>query len=512
MKNFLFYAIAAAIGLLLYAVSPADWTPPYSVEVSGARISYSPSQGTTRNGDVSIWMEGKKLFVKYPQGKEVYVNGVRCFPRRVEEGKSLCEISVVRKAKLAGAILGFAATLFALSSRVNYVITSLFILVLVPVLGVLKTSTALSSLSSGVIMIFLAGSAFELAMKKTALDRRLAIALLGRARGKYSLLFITILVSSLLSAVMSNTAATYVMMPILLSFVVGEASEAILLVLVASTAIGGSLTLIGTPPNLVVSSFIKDMLGKEMDFSRWLAFGFPTWLVGLGVVFILGALFMKRAGSFNVEKEELPGDKKWMGALAIILVTVVLWSTSKITGVSSAATALLAILLFFLSGIFEGSDIFKLRWDLVLLFGGGLTLGKALMESGWADWVVGRVPLPRNDLELFAFLTALLLIGTVFSSHTSAAAFIGPVMIPLGMGISRFWGASPESFGILMVVLATLSINCAMALPISTPPSAVVFSSGKVRVSRLAAFGLIFGIAMNAALVFFLKNLWMKAL
>jgi len=308
---------------------------------------------------------------------------------------------------------------------------------------------------------------------------------------------------------MSNTAASYVIVPIVLSIASGGLEEPLLLSLVASTAIGGSLTIIGTPPNLIVSSFIKDLAGIKMDFGKWLIFGFPTWLLGIPIIFILTKVF-SRDKNFtrpsNQKSVSLNRDQKI--TLYIILTTVILWTTSRITGLGNGSIALLSILLFLMLRIMKPGDIRKLRWDLVLLFGGGLSLGKALIDSGWADWIIGKMPQPKNDLELFGMITLLLLIGTMFSSHTSAAAFIGPVMIPLGMGISGYFGTSAQTFGTLLVMLSTLSINNATALPISTPPSAIVFSSGKVKIKSMILYGVIFGILMNAVLVFLLKPVW----
>jgi len=345
-------------------------------------------------------------------------------------------------------------------------------------------------------------------MKKTGLDQTLATLAFRHVKGRKTLLLSLILISSLLSGVMSNTAATYVMMPIVLSLVSGNSAEGLLLALVASTAIGGSLTLIGTPPNLIVSSFIKTFTGNEMDFSRWLVFGFPTWIFGMVVVFFITLPFLKTEWNPSM-KEGVSFSMEKLKTLFVISGVVGLWATSKLIGINNGIIALLGILSFLLLNILKPQDILRLRWDLVILFGGGLTLGKALMTSGWADWLVGKIPLPKNDLELFVLLTSLLLLGTVFSSHTSAAAFIGPVMIPLGMAVAPSFGTSPEVFGTLLVMMTTLSINNAMALPISTPPSAIVFSSGKVRISRMTSYGLIFGTIMNIIFVFLLKKIWM---
>ncbi len=492
--------------MLVYFASPPEVTT-VSISVNGVEKTFRAVDFEGVVAGRKVLLKGNVLKVLGKSGDDVRVNGVRCY----EEGNGVFKLRLPRKAKLAGLVLGVAITLFVLESR-EYVVTAILVIVLVSVLRILDPKTALSSLSSSVVFIFLAGSAFELVMKRTGLDETVASWVLKFAKGKLSLILSTIFVSSILSAIMSNTAATYVMVPIVSRLASQELLEPLLLTLVASTAIGGSLTIIGTPPNLIVSSFAKDIAGVNLDFSSWLSFGFPNWVVGIIVITILTLVFSAGKG-FKIPEIDVSRkfDSRKTLALSIILATVALWSTTRLTGISSGVIGLLSILLFTITGLLPTKEIGKLRWDLVLLFGGGLTLGKALMTSGWADWIVGRIPLPRSNWELFLFLTVLLLMGTVFSSHTSAAAFIGPVMVPIGMAISGYFGGSPEVFGTVLLVMSTLSINNAMALPISTPPSAIVFSSGKVSSRSLAIYGLSFGILMNLFLVFVLKNLWITS-
>ena len=520
MVKIFYFALAFLIGLLLYVISPSDFQDAFTVTISNTTSNTTfhlkSSQLPFKAEDAYIYISSGNLIIETTQQANVFINDIRCYQKGKENGTYIYKMKLPKRAKAAGFVLGFAITLFIFTSRIHFVIPSLFILVLLPFLGVLSSKATLSSLSSPVVYIFLAGSAFEYAMRKTSLDREISKIVFMFAKNKNSLIITTILVSSLLSAIMSNTAATYVIMPIILSIASDGLKEPLLLSLVASTAIGGSLTIIGTPPNLIVASFIRDLTGVKMDFGKWIMFGLPTWLVGIPVIFFLTKIFISKKGvnkSFNMENrkfnENIKLNNEQKVTFYIIIITVVLWATSKMTNLGNGSIALLAVLMFLIFGIMEPNDIRKLRWDLVLLFGGGLSLGKALINSGWADWVVGKLPQPRNNLELFGMLTLLLIVGTAFSSHTSAAAFVGPVMIPLGMGISKYFGTNAYTFGTILVMLATLSINNAMALPISTPPSAIVFSSGKIKIKNMMLYGIIFGILMNSILVFLLKPLWL---
>ncbi len=508
LVNKLFYLLVASIvGIVLGILSPADWKTGQSVIVKGpscqAVLELKDSNLNTKCGIVKISVLSNEVILRAPEGVEIEISGSSYLPLSVENGISTFEIKPLKHSKIVGFILGFSITLYVFAEKFSYVMTSIIVMFLVSVFGILKPTSALSTLSSSVVFVILAGSAFEVIMRKTGLDKTLGDLILRYSKNRYTFLLSLILISSLLSAVMSNTAATYVMMPIVIS-VVDEGVGPFLLALVASTSIGGSLTLIGTPPNLVVSKFIEDFTGFKLDFAEWFRFGFPVWVLGIPVVFFL-TLFFLRGNFVSLSEKRMKREMNidQIKALIVILTTVMLWTFSR---VNSGVVGLLSIVLFMLAGLMEHSDVKSLRWDLVFLLGGGLTLGKAMMESGYAQWIVGKMGRPNGDFELFVLMLALLGLGTVFSSHTSASALIGPTMIPLGMGIAHHFGIRPEVFGTLMAVMATLSVNMAIALPVSTPPSAVIFSSGKIDVKTLFVYGISFGFIMIFLIVFILKN------
>ncbi len=506
--NILYTILACIVGLSIMLISPEGWKSGVvaSLRSSSCSASMVIVEGTldTPCGKVEISRDLGDWIVK-ARADSIEISGTEYFPLKREKGLSIFKITPLRRTKAMGFILGFSLTLYVLSSRFSYVVTSILVLLLVNALSVLSPGSILSSMSSSVVFVILAGSSFELIMRKTGLDSILGRIVLS-LKSEKTFLITLILVSSLLSSIMSNTAATYVMMPIVVS-VVERGVEPFLLALVASTAVGGSLTLIGTPPNLIVSEFIRSFTGIDFGFSDWLLFGLPTWLFGIPLIFLLTILFRgKEKVVFSKRESRARFGRDQITALVIILITVGLWISAEKTGLNIGVIGLLSIALFTFMGLLDGSDITRLRWDLVLLLVGGLTLGKAMMNSGYAQWLIEKIPRPASDLGLYVLLLSILGIGTIFSSHTSASALIGPMMIPLGMEISSSFGYPPRDFGVVLAILATLSVNTAMSLPVSTPPSAIVFSSGKVRVGRMFTYGILFGATLIYLLVFIVKN------
>lgn len=457
------------------------------------------SDGRISGDCAKVKLKDGFLEITHPSARELSVNSIKVFPRSIDDEGYHFKIRILKNTKKTGFLLGFSLALYVMASKVDYVITSILVIFISSVLGLLSPSKALSSFSSSVVFVFLAGSAFEIAMRKTRLDNYLAGRISKNLKSPFFTSLSSLIVASLLSALMSNTAATYVMVPIIAALFESD-PEWILITLVSATAVGGSLTIIGTPPNLIVSQFIKDVLGIEIGFREWLRFGFRVWIFGM--IFILVFLIFK-SRKIEVKRSQIDVefDSGMLKALAVILFTVILWIFS---GINSGIVALLSIALFLILKVLEREDFKKLRWDLVFLFAGGLTLGKAMIESGYVQYMVGKIPLPHDRFGIFSILTAILFLGTVFSSHTSASALIGPLMIPIGMAISSSFNADPKDFGMKMAILSVLSINSAMALPISTPPSAIVFSTGKVKLRNLFLYGIVFGIVMNTFLSFFL--------
>ncbi len=188
-------------------------------------------------------------------------------------------------------------------------------------------------------------------------------------------------------------------------------------------------------------------------------------------------------------RELASGDrlrKPWsrQGPLGLIgiLTLVTLWVSEIIHGIKTGV-----------AGMIEPQQLKDLGWDIVVLMGGGLTLGRGLVETEFSDYLVQLLqPLTgKAFIAIVATSYMALLVGTVISSHTSATAFFAPLVIPLGYTLAPALGLAPRVSAALIAVLATVTLNYAIALPISTPPSAIVFGTGKVRTKTLLVYGIL---------------------
>ena len=149
-----------------------------------------------------------------------------------------------------------------------------------------------------------------------------------------------------------------------------------------------------------------------------------------------------------------------------------------------------------------------------MLFGAGLTLGKALMATGWANYILSQLSGIRELGYIAWFIIAFTayLVGTFISSHTSASAFVAPLTIPLGMLLATSLGLPVETGAAVATIAAVVSLNNAVALPISSPPSAIVYATGRVRMRDLVLYGFLYGLIANTLIVTLLIPYWIHML
>ena len=193
------------------------------------------------------------------------------------------------------------------------------------------------------------------------------------------------------------------------------------------------------------------------------------------------------------QRRGMPGVKQWI-VYATFGVTVFLWATTKWTGISIYPVALLPIVVFTVTRLIDRYDINQLDWDILLLMAGGLALGHGMQSSGLAAWLVDLLPL--SNLSLLAALgvfAASTLILSTFMSNTAVAN----LLTPIGLGLAAtFAGAQDvESISVLKQtgVAIALGASLAMALPVSTPPNAVAYASGQLKVKDFALSGILIG-------------------
>ncbi len=413
-------------------------------------------------------------------------------------------------------------------------ITSLLPIVLYPLLQIDSTSSTSTNYMNSTIFLFMGGFFLSIAMEKWNLHKRLALNLLkilGTSKHKIILGFL--LSTSIMSMFLSNTATAMIMLPIALSIIfkveshfeektANNFSKALLLTIAYSASIGGVATLIGTPPNLVLVKVYKIAFSNlpEITFTSWLIYGIPISL-GMSIILFLliSFVYLKKLPNKLLEKSDIinqisllesiqPAEKK---ILIIFAITVFLWifrvpidlGSFVIPGWSSflgmektiddGTIAIFSALLLFIVPssfkdmnikILDSHSITKVPWEIILIFGGGFALASGFEHSGLSKEIALKLNY-INELPLFVILFAISLFVvtlTEFSSNTATAATVLPIIASL----SQVLNINP----LILMVPATISASLAFMLPISTPPNAIIFSSGRIKINEMAKVGI----------------------
>jgi len=354
--------------------------------------------------------------------------------------------------------------------------------------------------------------------------------------------------TALLSMWISNTATTVMMLPIGLSVIgmlaghrdghptpaategtAGDGSApgtphpdrarlgpCLLLGIAYAANIGGVGTLVGTPPNVLLAGFVKTQYGIDIGFGRWMLFGVPlvilfvsiAWLVLTRMVFRLGGGHL--AGSADLIREELkrlgPIGRGERTVLIVFVATAAAWAVREpltvwsglagwwpgVRNINDTTIAVAAAILLFLIPIDSRRGIFALDWEtaqrlpwgVLLLFGGGLSLAKAVSTSGLAAWVGDQMSAIASwpVAAMVVATTVLVILLTEVTSNTATTTTFLPILGGVAMGI----GAAP----LLLLVPATLAASFAFMLPVATPPNALVFGSGQITMGQMIRAGM----------------------
>lgn len=360
-----------------------------------------------------------------------------------------------------------------------------------------------TTFSSSVIWLMLGGFFLAAAMTKTKLDEslfKLTIKISGT--NPRNLLIGLMLTTMLASMLMSNTATTAMVIaavtPLLSSM--GKKSgiaKALLLGIPIAATIGGMGTIIGTPANAIAAGAL-DHEGITIGFIDWMKYGVPISLVLTAIsCMVLIRLFIKDKTPISLnfldnQNVVLSGSiiLQRRIVLIVILVTITLWLTTAIHGLTVASICAVPLVFLTLLGILDGKDIQGLPWDTLLLVAGGLSLGVALEQSGLLNYYAQKlISMEINNILLiiiFAFLT-------MFVSNIMSNTAASTVMIPLGLAIL-------VGFKTEVALIVALSASTAMFLPVSTPPNAIAYSTGLLEQKDFRIGGILIGL-LGPALV-----------
>lgn len=431
-----------------------------------------------------------------------------------------------------------------ISEAIPIAVTSLLPIVLFPLTGGLGLSETTASFGHKYIFLYIGGFMLAIAIERWGLHRRIALSiikLIGTSMKRIVLGFM--LATAFLSMWISNTATSVMMIPIGLAIISQlkdnpntEADEnelfgkMLMLAIAYSASIGGLSTLIGTPPNLVLAGILTELYDVEITFARWLFFGLPVSILLLGLCwwYLTGQAFSLRVKHFPGGKPEIERQLNQLGpisreekrVLVLFILTAVAWISRSfvleplVPGIDDTIIAVCAgVGLFLVPASVPGTralitwdEAVKLPWGILLLFGGGLALAEGFQSSGLAVFI-GEQMIGLKGVALLLLL--LILIAAVnflteITSNLATTAMMLPILAPLALSL--------EVHPYLLMVGTTVAASCAFMLPVATPPNAVVFGSGYLKIFDMVRVGVwmnILSILLLTAIVYWiLPLLW----
>ncbi len=411
------------------------------------------------------------------------------------------------------------------SEAVPLAATALLPLVLFPLLGVENIQHAAAPFANPLIFLFLGGFLIALAMQRWNLHRRIALHIVAFAGTRPTALVGGImLATAFLSMWISNTATAMMMMPIAASLVTitrpngntqlgreeSRFATALMLATAYGASIGGLATLVGSPPNALLAAFMAQTYGIEVGFARWMLIGLPvtaimlplSWLILTRVAFRFRLADQVGGGPVIAEALHDLGSmtRPERRVAAVFALVAVLWMTNPLLAVwigpdtlSDAGIAIFGAVVLFVIPADWKKRVFLLDWpwakrapwEILLLFGGGLSLAHAVDETGLATWIGGGLGVLENWPQILLVVAAasLIILLTELTSNTATTAAFLPVLGAVAV--------LAQLDPLLLTVPAALAASCAFMLPVATPPNAIVFGSGYVTIAQMMRAGLV---------------------
>lgn len=393
--------------------------------------------------------------------------------------------------------------------------TALLPIVLFPFLGVRDLAETASAYANPLIFLFLGGFMLAAAMERWELHRRVALAVIAVAGGGPRVMILAVMgATAFLSLWISNTATAMVMTPIAASLAraprggdpaAREIDAALMLGVAYAATIGGMGSLIGTPPNALLAGHLQSAHGIEIGFGEWMLIGVPI----VAALLPLAWLMLTRI-AFQVPSAAPPPPRapaplspltREQALVAIVLTAAAaawiarpwLAAALEAPALSDAGIAVAAAVFLFLcparggaeggGRLLEWDDLKNLRWDVLILFGGGLALADAIAASGLADWlsaVVAQMRALPTALVVLVMMVAIVYLGELASNTAMAAVFL-----PIATAIAVGAGLGPMELALPVALAASLGFM----LPVATPPNAIVYGSGRVTGAQMIRAG-----------------------
>ena len=435
-----------------------------------------------------------------------------------------------------------------LSEAVELSTTALLPVTVLPIFGAVSIVDAAAPYAHRLIFLYIGGFTIALSMQRWGLDKRIALATLRKVGTKpANMIGGFMIATAFLSAFISNTATTAMMLPIALSVVallkdkVGEGGSdfgiALMLGIAYAASMGGLSTLVGTPPNAFLASFLEESIAEEyrtkMSFAKWMLFGVPVTCCMLPLAWFVLAKWLYRTpvteiegGRELIEKEyRALGTMGWGERVTLIVFacTGFAWIgipllrryfgdwafVESLSGVSDPGVAMVAAVLLFAipsrtsegGGVMNWPTAMKMPWDILILFGGGMSLAAAVKKTGVAEFIGAQAGYLTGApmLVLILLVVTAVILLTELTSNLATTATLLPVFAALAPGL----GVHPY----LLIFTATMAASCAFMMPVATPPNAIVFGSRLLTIPQMVKAGIwmnLAGIIVITTLAWFL--------
>jgi sodium-dependent dicarboxylate transporter 2/3/5 len=414
------------------------------------------------------------------------------------------------------------------SEPVPLAATSLLPAGILPALGVVTAREAVAPYANELVFLYLGGFFLAAALERWNAHARIAYGLIAAIGFSSRRIVLGVMVATgFISMWISNTATAAMMYPIVLAIIplfggqdrdAHHTRTALLLGMAYAASIGGMGTLLGTPPNLILAGAARELAGQEVSFLSFLAFGVPLvvlllpicWALLVFVLFPSRAVLGAGASGVLQDRRKALGPLRGgeLATLTVFVLTALAWLNRErkeigdltIPGLvdisprlTDATIGILGALLLFVipardrdgstRPLLTWDEARTIPWDVLLLFGGGLSLAAAMESTGLAKWLgdhltaLGGLP----PLALYVGLAVFVLLLSELASNTAVATMMMPIIATLGTAV----GQPP----LLLMLVAALAASTGFALPVATPPNTIVFGSGQVRVRDMAKAG-----------------------
>ncbi len=498
-----------------------------------------------------ILNQSKEIFVTLPSDfHRAGEKGIKLKERRTEGIKNLKEVIEIQTRGLKNTLaLALLMAIWWIAEVLPISVVALCPMVLLPMLGIAHFQYArlpgyfivFSPYMHRLVVLFLGGFTIAEAMKRWNLHERIALHFIGVIGFSPKRIILGLMIATaFLSMFISNTATTAMMMPIALAILIQAGCQprksrfgtSLMLSIAYAASIGGIGTLIGTPPNVVLAGFAELLLDIDINFQNWLVIGLPLVIILLPITWWLlikinPSEIIKLTGSKKIIKDKIKDLGKLKGGerntLVIFISTALMWifrsgfslgsihipGWTQLLGVpwiDDSVIAMIAVLLFYLSPVnirkweftLDWKTNLNIPWGTLLLFGGGLTIGKALQETGAAQYIAMHL-IELRSLPVIFILAAIILLAKFLSeitSNTATATMLMPILYALGIAI----GVDPLS----LMIAGAVATSLVFMLPVATPPNAIVYGTDYVSMPEMVRNGLVLQLVTTLIWIFLL--------